>query len=119
MRDFLRNNSLSLVLFGIFAFTLVGQSLTGLADHNQDQREHGRPEVNYLAYLGSGHFIESVFENWESEFLQMAAYVIFTVFLYQKGSAESKDPDGDEEVDHLAPPGEVPSDAPWPVRRGG
>ena len=33
------------------------------------------------------------FENWESEFLQMSAYVVLTAFLFQRGSAESKDPD--------------------------
>jgi hypothetical protein len=47
----------------------------------------------------------------------MAAYVLFTVFLFQRGSAESKDPDGDEEVDRA--PRRYRKDAPWPVRRGG
>jgi len=35
----------------------------------------------------------ALFENWESEFLQMAAYVIMTAILFQRGSAESRDPD--------------------------
>jgi hypothetical protein len=119
MRKILRDNGLSLVLFGVFAITLVGQSVTGLRAYNEDQREHGQPETNYSEYLSTGHFIESVFENWESEFLQMAAFVVFTVFLYQRGSAESKDPDGPEEVDRLPSPSEASPDAPWPVRRGG
>jgi hypothetical protein len=60
-----------------------------------------------------------VFENWESEFLQMGAYVLLTVFLRQKGSPESKKLEGDEEED--ADPREARFDpaAPWPVRRGG
>ena len=41
-------------------------------------------------YLTSGDFYEAVFENWESEFLQMGSYVVLTVFLFQKGSSESK-----------------------------
>jgi len=45
------------------------------------------------AYLSSGHFGSAVFENWESEFLQMAAFVVLTAFLIQKGSSELKDPD--------------------------
>jgi hypothetical protein len=57
-------------------------------------------------------------ENWESEFLQMAAYVVPTAVLFQKGSAESKDPDGPP-----APADREPDpsrdDAPGPVRRGG
>ena len=34
-----------------------------------------------------------MFENWESEFLQMAVYVMLTAWLFQRGSVESKDPD--------------------------
>ena len=51
------------------------------------------PPLGFVAYLTSGHFISAVFENWESEFLQMAAYVLLTVFLFQKGVSESKKPD--------------------------
>ncbi len=46
-----------------------------------------------MQYLGSGHFWQATGENWESEFLQMGAYVVLTTFLFQRGSAESKDPD--------------------------
>jgi len=46
--------------------------------------------VTYIEYFGEGHFIEAVFENWESEFLQMGMYIVLTIFLYQKGSPESK-----------------------------
>lgn len=56
----------------------------------------------------------AVFENWESEFLQMAAFVLLTVFLRQKGSPESKsisEKDGKEFP--------VTAASPWPVRRGG
>ena len=56
-------------------------------------------------------------ENWESEFLQMFAFVVLTAFLYQKGSAESKSLDEPEEVDR--DPRESKKDAPWPVRKGG
>jgi hypothetical protein len=45
-----------------------------------------------------------VFENWESEFLQMAAYVILTAFLFQRGSAESRDPDETEDAPSTPPP---------------
>ena len=40
-----------------------------------------------------------MFENWESEFLQMAAYVVLTIFLFQKGASESKKPDEDNPED--------------------
>ena len=52
-----------------------------------------------MKYAASGHFIQATFENWESEFLQMALYVLLTVKLYQIGSSESKDSGKEEEVD--------------------
>ena len=58
-------------------------------------------------------------ENWESEFLQMFAYVILTVFLYQQGSAESKKPNEPEAVDRDPRQSRNRKDVPWPVRKGG
>jgi hypothetical protein len=58
-------------------------------------------------------------ENWESEFLQMAAFVLLTTMLFQKGSAESKDPDKRESVDRDPRRVKPHADMPWPVRRGG
>jgi hypothetical protein len=117
---FLRDNGLSLVLFVLFFFTfLVGQSVTGHQHYNNEQQEHGLQTVGYLEYLGTGHFLEATMENWESEFLQMFFFVVLTVFLYQRGSAESKDPDKDEEVDRDPRKSRNKKNAPWPVRKGG
>jgi hypothetical protein len=120
MRRILRENGLSIVLFTCFFITiLLGQSLTGHKEYNSDQQEHGQPTISYGEYLGSGHFLEATMENWESEFLQMGLYVLVTVFLYQKGSSESKDPDKKESVDRDPTKSKNKKDAPWPVRKGG
>jgi hypothetical protein len=120
MKQFLRNNGLSLVLFVLFFFTfLIGQSLTGHQHYNNTQLEHGQPTVSYVEYLGTDHFLEATMENWESEFLQMFFFIVLTVFLYQKGSAESKDPEKKEEVDRDPRKFKNKKDAPWPVRKGG
>jgi len=116
---FLRENGLSIVLFILFILTLVGQSLAGWGAHNQEFEDHGQPRRPFSDYLSGGAFLEETMENWESEFLQMAAFVLFTVFLKQKGSAESKDPDGKEEVDRDPRKSKNKPDAPWPVRKGG
>lgn len=87
-----RNNGLSLTLLGLFTFFLAGQALTGFHEHNEELLVHGQPALTFGSYLMESHFWEAVFENWESEFLQMSAYVWLTAFLFQKGSAESKDP---------------------------
>jgi hypothetical protein len=114
----LRNNSLSLTMFSIFLVLLGFQSITGWRVSNADDAQHRQPTQSYGRYLRSGHFAEATFENWESEFLQMGAYVAFTALLLQRGSPESKQPDGDPSD---ADPRESADDpnAPWPVRHGG
>jgi hypothetical protein len=122
MRRFFRNNGLTLVLMGLFLGTMVGQIATGLREHNNDQREHNKPVIGLGEYLTSGHFWEATAENWESEFLQMAMFVVLTIFLFQKGSPESKDPEtppGDDPVDNDPALQRDRPDAPWPVRKGG
>ncbi|HEX2832001.1 MAG TPA: DUF6766 family protein [Thermoanaerobaculia bacterium] len=114
-----RNNNLSIVIFTLFLLCLCGHALSGWGAYNDEQKEHGEPPVTLSEYLRSPDFGETVFENWESEFLQMGFYVILTVFLYQRGSSESKKHDGTDEVEedplaHRDDPG-VPS----PVRAGG
>jgi hypothetical protein len=107
------------VLLALFAGSLIGQSVAGHREYNNEQQSHGEPQVTYLQYLGNPHFGEAVAENWESEFLQMFAYVLLTVFLFQKGSAESKKPDEPESVDRDPRRSRDKSEAPGPVRRGG
>ena len=119
MPRWLRDNSLSIALFGLFAIFLMGQSLTGWRTYNAQQEEHRKSTVGFGTYLTTGHFVEATFENWESEFLQMASYVLLTIWLIQRGSSESKPPGGDPEKD--ADPRSMPDlgRAPGPVRRGG
>lgn len=119
MSRFFRNNGLSIVLFALFFFCLAGQYLTGHQEYNEDQKQHGQPAVGYVEYLGEGHFIEAVFENWESEFLQMGMYVVLTIFLFQKGSSESKEPGTITRVDVIPEDARQNPDSPYPVRRGG
>ena len=104
-------------MFGLFALFLIGMSLAGQRAYNDEQTEHGEETVSYVGYLQTGHFVEEVFENWESEFLQMGGFVLLTVFLFQKGSPESKKLEG-EAVDE-DPRHSDRDDAPWLVRTGG
>lgn len=109
-------NGLTIVFLGLFIITLTAQALTGWKKHNQDLKEDHASEIRLDTYLKSGHFISATFENFESEFLQMALYVMLTISLRQVGSAESKKLDGPEDVDKVPKPAE---DAPWPVKKGG
>lgn len=105
------------MLTALFLFSIIGQVFTGWHVYNEERQEDGAAAVSLTAYLRSGHFIQATFENWESEFLQMALFVLLTVSLRQKGSAESKSCDEKEEVDRTPDPDR--KDAPWPVRKGG
>ncbi len=117
MKKFLRNNGLSLVFSALFIISLGGQVVTGLKQYNQELKDEGGKQVTLSQYFTSGHFFESTFENWESEFLQMGLFVILSISLYQKGSSESKDPDKEEEVDRE--PNPQRKNVPWPVKKGG
>jgi len=63
MRDFFRNNRLSVVLLLLFSVSFVGQYFTGYHEYNDDRQMHGKAEVGYVEYLGKGHFIEATFKN--------------------------------------------------------
>lgn len=117
MKRFLKENGLSIFLLAITIVTLSGQILTGWHSFNEELSEFGRTPLSLTSYLTSGHCLEAVFENWESEFLQMGLYVLLTVRLYQKGSAESKSLSGREDVDRE--PDATRKDAPVMVRLGG
>ncbi|MHA3787898.1 DUF6766 family protein [Flavobacterium hauense] len=117
MKTFIKNNSLSLTFFILFVIAILAQTFFGLKEYNKELAEHGASDVGLLQYLSSGHFIESTFENWESEFLQMGLFVWLTIFLKEKGSSESKGFDKNEPVDREPDPNR--KDAPWPVRKGG
>lgn len=116
MKKIWRNNSLSIVFLGLFLLALSGQAFTGFKEHNKEREEDNQPAISLSSYLSSGHFLQATFENWESEFLQMALFVILTISLRQKGSSESKKFE-EEEVDRE--PSARRKNAPWPVYKGG
>ena len=102
MRRFLRENSLSLGFGVMLLAALVGQAVAGWKDFNQQQVADGLATIGLGRYVTTSDFAVDVTENWQSEFLQFFLYVILTVWLVQKGSAESKEPGkegpgGDEE----------------------
>lgn len=115
----MRDSALTLVLLAMFAASLLGQIVVGHRDYNADRLDHGSTVVSIGDYLFTGHLWEATLENWESEFLQMAVFVLLTTVLVQKGSPESRRPGAVELVD--ADPRHFRSHpgVPWPVRRGG
>jgi hypothetical protein len=98
MRKLFQRNGLTIVMLSLFVVFWVGQSVTGWLEASDEQLRHGRPQPTWSEYVASGEFIEATAENWESEFFQMAAFVLLSAFLFQRGSAESKDPREDNKA---------------------
>ncbi len=115
-RSFLYRNGLGLTILAFMFIFLVAQFITGWQVRNEEMKEEGRAPLSVREYASSGHFIQATFENWESEFLQMAIYVLLTISLRQEGSSESKKINEEEDVDREPKPHDG---APWPVNKGG
>lgn len=114
--SFFGRNGLTLVFLALMLLSLVGHALTGWRVNNDERIEHGQAPEPLAQYVAEPHFLSTLFENWESEFLQMGLFVLLTAVLRQKGASESRPLDPAEET----PSKPVPrSKRPWPVRRGG
>ena len=90
MRLWLFSNSLLLVMGSIWLASWFGQSVTGWSVYNAEQIQHEETTVNWLGYLGTADFWEATLQNWQSEFLAVGSMIIFSVYLRQRGSSQSK-----------------------------
>jgi hypothetical protein len=93
VRRFFTLNSLSIVFGLLFLASIAAQAIAGHADYNQTQMDHGESTVTLGRYLTSSEFGQAVMENWQSEYLQFALYIFGTIWLVQRGSPESKEPE--------------------------
>jgi uncharacterized protein DUF6766 len=91
VRRFLHDNGLALFFGAIFLLALAGQSVAGFFDFNEQQVADNAPLISFGTYLTSSDFGADVAENWQSEYLQFALYIVVTVYLVQRGSPESKE----------------------------
>jgi hypothetical protein len=90
VRRALYENSLLIVMAGIWVGSWFGQSVTGLSQYNTERLDHHQLPVSWLDYLGRADFWERTLENWQSEFLAVGSMAILAVYLRQRGSPESK-----------------------------
>ncbi len=112
MKQFVRDNSLTLFFGIIFVAALIGQSFAGLAAYNDTQVAEGLLKIGYWRFVTSSNFAVDVAENWQSEYLQFFLYIWATVWLIQRGSPESKQPgkegkesDQEQKIGRFAEPG--------------
>jgi hypothetical protein len=82
--------SLGLLMGALFLLTWTASSVAGWAAYNSDQLGNRQDPVSYLGYLGAPDFWNRSFQNWQSEMLAVGSMAIFSVYLRQRGSPESK-----------------------------
>ena len=83
-------NSLFVAFALIFFASWLARSVTGWREYNNVQEEHGEPTVSWMLYLSRPDFWERTLQNWHSEFLAVGTMAVFSVYLRQRGSPESK-----------------------------
>jgi Domain of unknown function (DUF6766) len=118
---YVRDNGLTLAFLFLLLLALVGQAVSGVAEFNHQQTVDGAQQVSVWQYVTSSSFAVDVAENWQSEYLQFALYILATIWLVQRGSSESKrledvgtQSDKDQKVGRYA----TPSSPAW-ARAGG
>ena len=89
-RRFVYENSLVLAMTVLFLAAWLGQSLNNWRRFNADAREHDEATISWGRYLLDSDFWERTLQNWQSEFLAVGTMAVFTIYLRQRGSPESK-----------------------------
>jgi hypothetical protein len=84
------SRSLSLVMGAIFLGSWLAQSIAGRSAYNAQQLGQLQEPVSWPAYVGSADFWSRTLQNWQSEFLAVAAMAVFAIYLRERGSPESK-----------------------------
>jgi hypothetical protein len=89
-RQRLYENSLLIVMLALFLGSWFGQSLANWTQYNSEQTAHAEPVVSWLSYVVTPDFWNRTLQNWQSEFLAVGTMAVFTIYLRQRGSPESK-----------------------------
>jgi hypothetical protein len=84
------SRSLGLVMGTIFLGSWLAQSVAGRAEYNAARLSELSDPLSWPGYVTSADFWNRTLQNWQSEFLAVASMVLFTIYLRQRGSPESK-----------------------------
>jgi len=83
-------NSLLIVMATIWVLSWFAQLVTGRVDYNAEQFDHHEAALSLWQYAGASDFWDRTLQNWQSEFLAIASMVVFSIWLRQRGSTQSK-----------------------------
>lgn len=83
-------NSLSIALGILFLLSFALHFRGSLQEANEELADKGQAIKTWQEYITGSRFWFESFQNWQSEFLAVAAIVLLSIWLRQKGSPESK-----------------------------
>ncbi|MGY1804275.1 DUF6766 family protein [Blastococcus sp. SYSU D00922] len=84
------SRSLGFVMGALFLLTWAASSVAGWSAFNNEQLMGHEDPVTWVSYLGRADFWNRTLQNWQSEMLAVGSMAIFSVYLRQRGSPESK-----------------------------
>lgn len=84
------SSSLALVMGAVFLSSWLVQSVAGWAAFNETRLVQLQDPVTWASYLAGADFWSRTLQNWQSEFLAVGAMAVFSIYLRQRGSSQSK-----------------------------
>jgi hypothetical protein len=84
------SHSLGLVMGTLFVLTWSVQSIAGAVAYSEDRMRDLADPVTWTEYLRLPDFWDRTLQNWQSEFLAVLSMVVFSIYLRERGSPESK-----------------------------
>jgi hypothetical protein len=89
-RTWVYSNSLVLLMTTLWVGSWLAQAVTGRILYNAEQLDHHEAPLTLVQYVTSPDFWNRTLQNWQSEFLAIGSMVVFSIYLRQRGSPESK-----------------------------
>lgn len=89
-RTSLYSRSLGLVMGVVFLGSWSAQLVAGRSAYNAEQLQDLQDPLSWTGYLTAPDFWNRTLQNWQSEFLAVATMVVFSIYLRERGSPESK-----------------------------
>lgn len=86
----LRRHSLSVSLVVCFVAAFVLHVFAGISAFNEERALSNEPAIGLGLYLVSARFWFENFQTWEAEFIAILLFLVFSIFLREQRSAESK-----------------------------
>ena len=89
-RLWLYSHSLLIAMTTIWLLVWLAQAVTGRIDYNANQLDHHEAALSLWQYIGTSDFWDRTLQNWQSEFLAVGSFGALSIYLRERGSAESK-----------------------------